>query len=159
MFGESTIFKCLAEKIWRMNRSAKGLSMLTVNLDGFSLVKHRRFAKFAKLSPHKLFHYTVNYIEQILISQTRVFILLSLYIIISISINMKDSNDMFNSHNSCIYFITQFFINYYFMSMLILLHSNSFIICSVKFNNRNAVASHFLYVIDMKIQHNHYENK
>ena len=48
--GESTLFKRLAEKVWRMNRSAKGLSMVTTNLDGFSLAKRRRFAKFAKLS-------------------------------------------------------------------------------------------------------------
>ena len=52
MFGESTIFKHLAEKVWRMNRSAKGLSMVTINLDGFSLAN---FAKFAKLSPHQTF--------------------------------------------------------------------------------------------------------
>ena len=39
------------EKVWRMNRSAKGLSMVTTNLDGFSLANCRRFAKFAKLSP------------------------------------------------------------------------------------------------------------
>ena len=41
MFGESTLFKRLAEKVWRMNRSAKGLSMVTINLDGFSLVNRR----------------------------------------------------------------------------------------------------------------------
>ena len=45
MFGESTLFKRLA-----VNRSAKGLSMATTNLDGFSLANRRRFAKFAKLS-------------------------------------------------------------------------------------------------------------
>ena len=37
MFGESTIFERLAEKVWRMNKSAKGLSMVGINLDGFSL--------------------------------------------------------------------------------------------------------------------------
>ena len=43
------------KKVWRMNRSAKGLSMVTTNLDGFSLVNRRRFAKFAKLSPRQTF--------------------------------------------------------------------------------------------------------
>ena len=33
MFGE---FKCLAEKVWQMNRSAKRLLIVTTNLDGFS---------------------------------------------------------------------------------------------------------------------------
>ena len=42
------------KKVWRMNRSAKGSSMVGINLDGFSLANHLRFAKFAKLS-----HYTV----------------------------------------------------------------------------------------------------
>ena len=37
IFGESTIFERLAEKVWRMNRSAKGLSMVAINFDGFSL--------------------------------------------------------------------------------------------------------------------------
>ena len=55
MFGESTLLKRLAEKVWRMNRSAKGLSMITTNLDGFSLANRRRFAKFAKLSPRQTF--------------------------------------------------------------------------------------------------------
>ena len=32
---------------------AKGLSMVTINLDGFSLANRRRFAKFAKLSPRQ----------------------------------------------------------------------------------------------------------
>ena len=43
------------EKVWRMNRSAKGLSMVTTNLDGFSLANCRRFAKFTKLSPRQTF--------------------------------------------------------------------------------------------------------
>ena len=43
------------KKVWRMNRSAKGLSMVTTNLDGFSLANRRRFAKFAKLSPRQTF--------------------------------------------------------------------------------------------------------
>ena len=38
-----------------MNRSAKGLSIVTTNLDGFSLAIRRRFAKFAKLSPRQTF--------------------------------------------------------------------------------------------------------
>ena len=33
----------------------KELLILTTNFDGFSLVNHRRFDKFAKLSPHKTF--------------------------------------------------------------------------------------------------------
>ena len=33
MFGE---FKCLAEKVWQMNRLAKRLLIVTTNLDGFS---------------------------------------------------------------------------------------------------------------------------
>ena len=41
------------KKVWRMNRSAKGLSMVTTNLDGFSLANRRQFAKFAKLSPRQ----------------------------------------------------------------------------------------------------------
>ena len=43
------------KKVWRINRSAKGLSMVTTNLDGFSLANCRRFAKFAKLSPRQTF--------------------------------------------------------------------------------------------------------
>ena len=43
------------KKVWRMNRSAIGLSMVTINLDGFSLANRRRFAKFAKLSPRQTF--------------------------------------------------------------------------------------------------------
>ena len=41
-------------KVWRINRSAKRLLIY-----GFSLVNHKQFAKFAKLSPPKLSHYTV----------------------------------------------------------------------------------------------------
>ena len=55
IFGKSTIFECLAEKVWRMNISAKGLSMVAIHLDGFRLANHLRFAKFAKLSPHQTF--------------------------------------------------------------------------------------------------------
>ena len=43
------------KKVWRMNRSAKGLSMVGINLDGFSLTNRLRFTKFAKLSPHQSF--------------------------------------------------------------------------------------------------------
>ena len=49
MFGEFTLFKRLVEQVWRMNRSAKGLLIVTTILDGFSLANHRQFAKFAKL--------------------------------------------------------------------------------------------------------------
>ena len=41
IFGEFTLFKHLAEKVWRMNRSSKGLLIVTNNVDGFSLVNHR----------------------------------------------------------------------------------------------------------------------
>ena len=40
------------KKVWRMNRSAKGLSMVGINLDGFSLANRLRFAK---LSPRQTF--------------------------------------------------------------------------------------------------------
>ena len=43
------------KKVWRMNRSAIGLSMVTINLDGFSLANRRQFAKVAKLSPRQTF--------------------------------------------------------------------------------------------------------
>ena len=43
------------KKVWRMNGSAKGLSMVGINLDGFSLANRLRFAKFAKLSPRQTF--------------------------------------------------------------------------------------------------------
>ena len=36
------------KNVWRMNRSAKGLSMVTTNLDGFSLANCRRFAKLSR---------------------------------------------------------------------------------------------------------------
>ena len=49
MFGEFTLFKRLMEQVWRMNRSAKGLLIITTILDGCSLANHRQFAKFAKL--------------------------------------------------------------------------------------------------------------
>ena len=41
MFGEFALFKHFAEKGWRMNRSAKGLLIITTTLDGFSLANLR----------------------------------------------------------------------------------------------------------------------
>ena len=38
------------KKVWRINRSANGLLIVSTNLNGFSLVNRGRFAKFAKLS-------------------------------------------------------------------------------------------------------------
>ena len=38
---------CWRKKVWRMNRSAKGLLIVTTTLDGFILVNYRQFAKFA----------------------------------------------------------------------------------------------------------------
>ena len=66
MFGEFTIFKRLAKKVWRINRSAKELSMVAINSDGFSLANRIRFAKFAKLSPRQTFplYSTYNYVDQ-----------------------------------------------------------------------------------------------
>ena len=55
MFGKLILFKCLAKKVWQMNRSAKGLLIVTTNLDGFSLANIRQFAKFAKLSTRQTF--------------------------------------------------------------------------------------------------------
>ena len=55
MFGEFTLFKHLVKKVWRMNRSAKGLLIVATTLDGFSLVNHRQFAKFTKLSTRQTF--------------------------------------------------------------------------------------------------------
>ena len=43
------------EKVWQMNRSAKGLLIVATTLDGFSLANRRRFAKFAKLPPYQPF--------------------------------------------------------------------------------------------------------
>ena len=50
-FGEFALTEHLVEKFWQMNRSTNRLSILTTNLDGFSLVNHGQFAK--------LFHYMV----------------------------------------------------------------------------------------------------
>ena len=50
------LFLCIWwKKLWQMNRSANRLSIVTTNLDGFSLVNHRQFAKFDKLSPCQTF--------------------------------------------------------------------------------------------------------
>ena len=38
------------KKVWRINRSANRLSIVSTKLDGFSLANHEQFAKFAKLS-------------------------------------------------------------------------------------------------------------
>ena len=43
------------KKVWRMNGSTNRLSMVGINLDGFSLANRLRFAKFAKLSPRQTF--------------------------------------------------------------------------------------------------------
>ena len=43
------------KKVWQMNRSAKGLSVVTTNLDGVSLANCTQFAKFAKLSTCQTF--------------------------------------------------------------------------------------------------------
>ena len=53
-FGELTLFKHLAKKVWRINRSANRLLIVRTNWDNFSLVNHGRFTNFAKLS-----YYTV----------------------------------------------------------------------------------------------------
>ena len=50
MFGHFTLFKHMVKKVWQMNRSTRGLLIVTTTLDGFSLVNCRQFAKFAKLS-------------------------------------------------------------------------------------------------------------
>ena len=44
------------KKVWQINRSASRLSIVSTNLDGFSLANHGRFAKFP---PSKLSRYTV----------------------------------------------------------------------------------------------------
>ena len=38
------------KKVWRVNRSANRLLIISTNSDGFSLANHEQFAKFAKLS-------------------------------------------------------------------------------------------------------------
>ena len=53
-FGELTPFEHLVE-VWQINGSANRLLIVCTNLDGFSLANHRRFVKFAKLSPRQTF--------------------------------------------------------------------------------------------------------
>ena len=57
MFGEFTFFRRLVGKVGQMNRSAKGLLIVTIatTLDGFSLANYSQFAKFAKLSTRQTF--------------------------------------------------------------------------------------------------------
>ena len=43
------------KKIWWINRSANRLLIISINLDGFSLANHKRFAKFANVSPCQSF--------------------------------------------------------------------------------------------------------
>ena len=47
MFGESGWMKTLVEVRW-MNRLAKRLLIVTINLDGFSLMNHWWFAEFVQ---------------------------------------------------------------------------------------------------------------
>ena len=44
-------FEHWRKKVWRINRSANRLLIVSTTLDGFSLANHGRFTKFAKLSP------------------------------------------------------------------------------------------------------------
>ena len=52
MFGEFTL---LRNEVWQMNASAKGLLIVTTDLDSYSLVNCRQFSKFAKLSTLQTF--------------------------------------------------------------------------------------------------------
>ena len=52
MFGEFILFKLLWKKVWEINRSYKGLLIVTSTLDGFSLVNRRQFDD---LSTHQTF--------------------------------------------------------------------------------------------------------
>ena len=47
------------KKVWRINRSANRILIVSTNLDGFSLVNHGWFTKFANFSPHQSSLYTV----------------------------------------------------------------------------------------------------
>ena len=47
------------KKVWRINRSANKLLIISTNLDGFSLANHWQFAKFTNLSPTKVSLHTV----------------------------------------------------------------------------------------------------
>ena len=57
--GEFTLFKHLAKKVWRINRSTNRLLVVSTNLDGFRLTNDGQFVKFAKHSPTKLSRYMV----------------------------------------------------------------------------------------------------
>ena len=39
------VFKHLAKEVWQINISAKGLIIVSSNLDGYRLVNHQQFAK------------------------------------------------------------------------------------------------------------------
>ena len=66
-FYELTLFERFAEKSWQISRSANRLLIVSNNLDGFSLANHRRFAKFAELSPHQTFLLYGMYFSDLLI--------------------------------------------------------------------------------------------
>ena len=62
-FGELISLSLWRKKVWQINRSANRLLIVSTNLDGFSLVNHRQFAK---LSPHQTFllygiHVAINH--------------------------------------------------------------------------------------------------
>ena len=44
MFGENEWTKIIMKKVWRMNRSAEMLSIVTTDLDGFSLANLPNFS-------------------------------------------------------------------------------------------------------------------
>ena len=54
-FGELILFEFWRKKVWRINRSANRLLIVSTNLDDFSLVNHGQFAKFAKLSRYTVY--------------------------------------------------------------------------------------------------------
>ena len=43
------------KKVWQINRSLNRLLIVSTNLDGFSLLNHSRFSKFAKISSCQTF--------------------------------------------------------------------------------------------------------
>ena len=68
MFGELTLLSIWRKKVWRINRSANKLLIVSIgtNLDGFSLANRGQFVKFAKLSPpDKLSHFMVAHFCQL----------------------------------------------------------------------------------------------
>ena len=62
------------KKVWRNHRSTNRLLILSTNLDGFSLVDHRQFAKFAK---H--FHYTVILFKTVILLRNKAILSLQQY--------------------------------------------------------------------------------